>query len=146
MRNDRTRSLVTGEGFLRGELAELEKAEVLDHFGGHGLVADVLGVIGDGKEATVYACAAARWPAAPTSPRRSTARRSSARSGGGKAYAGKRTPRTARARRAMRPAATSGRVFAQQEWIELGVGDAVAASIGRRLGPRADRTLARSRS
>jgi RIO kinase 1 len=113
--NDRTRSLVTGEGFLRGELAALERAAVLDQFGAH--VAEVLGIVGDGKEATVYACAAAEGAAAPYLAAKVYRARKYRAFRGGNAYAGRRTPVGARARRAMDAGTDKGREFQQLEWV-----------------------------
>jgi RIO kinase 1 len=113
--NDRTRSLVSGEGFLRGQLAELEKAEVLDQFGAH--VTDVLGVVGDGKEATVYACAGAEGVGAPFLAAKVYRARKFRAFRGGNAYAGRRTPVGGRARRAIEAGTGKGREFAQREWI-----------------------------
>ena len=58
MSNSRGGSRLSEPGFKREQLAEAEKAEVMAQFGGEGLVTDVLGMVGDGKEATVYLCAA----------------------------------------------------------------------------------------
>ena len=58
MSKERIGSRLSGAAFTRGMLADQEKAAVLREFGGQGLITDVLGVIGDGKEATVYCCAA----------------------------------------------------------------------------------------
>jgi RIO kinase 1 len=113
--NDRTRSLVSGEGFLRGQLATLEKAEVLDQFGAY--VSDVLGVIGDGKEATVYSCAASESAGAPFLAAKVYRARKFRAFRGGNAYAGRRTPVGGRARRAIDAGTAKGREFAQHEWI-----------------------------
>jgi RIO kinase 1 len=113
--NDRTRSLVSGDGFLRGQLAELEKAEVLDQFGG--FVTDVLGIVGDGKEATVYACAAAADGPAPFLAAKVYRARKFRAFRGANAYAGKRTPIGGRARRAVEAGTGKGREIAQLEWI-----------------------------
>jgi RIO kinase 1 len=114
--NDRTRSLVSGEGFLRGQLGELEKAEVLDQFGGR-LVTDVLGVVGDGKEATVYACAAAESASRPFLAAKVYRAQKFRAFRGGQAYAGTRTPMNGRARRAIASHSQKGREFEQREWI-----------------------------
>jgi RIO kinase 1 len=113
--NDRTRALVSGDGFLRGQLAELEKAEVLDQFGAY--VTDVLGRVGDGKEATVYACAAREGAGAPFLAAKVYRARKFRAFRGGNAYAGKRTPVGGRARRAIDAGTDKGRQFAQREWI-----------------------------
>ena len=90
MSDRRTRSLLSGEGFLRGELASLEKAEILDQFGVR--VADVLGKIGDGKEATVYACAATEGEGPAFLAAKVYRARKFRAFRGGNAYAGRRTP------------------------------------------------------
>jgi RIO kinase 1 len=113
--HDSTRSLVSGEGFLRGQLAELEKAEILDQFGR--FVRDVLGVVGDGKEATVYACAATESARAPFLAAKVYRARKFRAFRGGNAYAGKRTPLGGRARRAVDAGTEKGREIAQREWV-----------------------------
>jgi len=111
----RSRLLLSGDGFVRGDLAKIEKAEILDRFADR--VADVLGVIGDGKEATVYACAAA-GSSGPAFLAAKVYRAQKFRAfRGGNAYAGKRTPVGARARRAIEAGTGKGREFAQREWI-----------------------------
>lgn len=115
MSHDRTRSLVAGEGFLRGELAELERAEVLDQFGG--FVREVLGVVGDGKEATVYSCAAAEGSGPPFLAAKVYRARKFRAFRGGNAYAGTRTPLGARSRRAVDAGTGHGREIAQREWV-----------------------------
>ena len=49
---------LSGAGFKRNQLGAMERAELMDSFAGRGLITDVLGAIDDGKEATVYLCAA----------------------------------------------------------------------------------------
>jgi RIO kinase 1 len=115
--DQRTRSLLSGAGFVRGELGELERAEVLDQFGSRGFVRDVLGVIGDGKEATVYACAAADGASAPYLAAKVYRARKFRAFRGGNAYAGKRTPVGSRPRRAIDAGTDKGREFAQLEWV-----------------------------
>lgn len=103
--------------FKREHLAEAERAAVLEHFGGQGLVEDVLGVIGDGKEATVYACTANPsvgfgWVAAKVYRAQKFRAFTGAR-----VYAGERTALDARARRAMKHGTRTGRRLAHHEWI-----------------------------
>jgi len=113
-------SRLSAAGFTKGMLADLEKAEVLDQFGGQGLITDVVGMIGDGKEATVYACRAhesvgVEWLAAKVY----RARKFRAFTGAG-VYAGERSvmgPGAARAKRAMRNDTKVGRALAHKEWI-----------------------------
>jgi len=111
-------SRLSGAQFTRGMLAEMEKAEVLAQFGGQGLISDVLGVVGDGKEATVYLCAAdpsvgVEYLAAKVyRARKFRAFRS------GRAYAGERIVRlSSRARRAIRTKTETGTRLAHQEWV-----------------------------
>jgi len=110
-------SRLAGAEFTRGMLADLEKAEVLAQFGGQGLIRDVLGVVGDGKEATVYLCeadpsvgveylAAKVYRAAKFRAFR-----------GGRVYAGERMPLSSRAKRAMRNKSEMGKLIAHQEWV-----------------------------
>jgi RIO kinase 1 len=98
-------------------LADLEKAEVLAQFGGQGLITDVLGKVGDGKEASVYLCAAhesvgVEYLAAKVY------RASKFRAfRGGRSYAGERMPLSSRAKRAMRNKSDTGRLIAHHEWV-----------------------------
>jgi RIO kinase 1 len=110
-------SRLSGAEFTRGMLAAAEKAEVMAQFGGHGLVTDVVGTIGDGKEATVYLCAAdpsvgVEWLAAKVYR---AAKFRAFR--GGTRYAGERTPLDARSKRAMRNKTDAGRRIAHKEWV-----------------------------
>lgn len=120
MSKERIGTRLSGAQFTKGMLADLEKAEVLHQFGGQGLITDVVGVIGDGKEATVYACRAhesvgVEWLAAKVY-----------RAGkfraftGSRVYAGERSvmgPGASRARRAMRKDTKVGKRLAHHEWI-----------------------------
>jgi RIO kinase 1 len=98
-------------------LADAEKAAVMAEFGGHGLVRDVVGRIGDGKEATVYLCEAepstgAEWLAAKVY--RADKFRAFR---GGRTYAGERSALDARSKRAMRTKTGTGRSIAHHEWV-----------------------------
>ena len=115
--NERLGSRLSGAEFTRGMLAEAEKAEVLAQFGGHGLITDVVATIGDGKEATVYLCAAdpsvgVDWLAAKVYR---AAKFRAFR--GGRTYAGERTALDSRAKRAMRTKTEAGRRIAHHEWV-----------------------------
>jgi len=110
-------SRLSGATFVRGMLAAAEQAEVLAQFGGHGLIRDVIGRIGDGKEATVYLCEAdpgtgATWFAAKVYR---AAKFRAFR--GGRTYAGDRSPVGTRARRAMHDKSDAGRLIAHHEWV-----------------------------
>jgi len=110
-------SRLSGAEFTRGMLADVEKAEVLAQFGGQGLITDVLGVVGDGKEATVYLCTAhasvgVEWLAAKVyRAEKFRAFR------GGRVYAGDRMPLSSRAKRAMRTKTDTGKRIAHHEWV-----------------------------
>jgi serine/threonine-protein kinase RIO1 len=59
MPSDRPRGTrLSAADFKRGQLAEQEIADLLDTFGGQGLIEAVVDTINDGKEATVYRCRA----------------------------------------------------------------------------------------
>ncbi|MHC4708898.1 MAG: RIO1 family regulatory kinase/ATPase domain-containing protein [Planctomycetota bacterium] len=49
---------LSAAGFTRGLLSAAEQAHLMETFGADGSIREVLGVIGDGKEATVYGCRA----------------------------------------------------------------------------------------
>jgi RIO kinase 1 len=110
-------SRLSGAAFTRGMLAELEKAEVLAQFGGQGLITDVLGVVGDGKEATVYLCAA--HPSVGVEHLVAKVYRAAKFRAfrGGRTYAAERTALDARAKRAMRTKTDTGKRMAQREWV-----------------------------
>jgi RIO kinase 1 len=110
-------SRLSSPAFKREQLAAADKAEVMALFGGHGLVRDVVGMIGDGKEATVYLCEAdpstgADWLAAKVYR---AAKFRAFR--GGRSYAGERSALDARAKRAMRTKTGTGRQIAHREWV-----------------------------
>jgi RIO kinase 1 len=110
-------SRLAGAQFTKGMLAEVETAEVLSQFGGQGLITEVLGVVGDGKEATVYLCQAhesvgVEYLAAKVY------RASKFRAfRGGRVYAGERMPLSSRAKRAIRTKTSTGAQIAHQEWV-----------------------------
>jgi RIO kinase 1 len=47
---------LSAAGFTRGLLSAAEQTHLMETFGADGSISEVLGVIGDGKEATVYGC------------------------------------------------------------------------------------------
>jgi RIO kinase 1 len=110
-------SRLSGAQFTRGMLADMEKAEVLAQFGGQGLIRDVLGVVGDGKEATVYLCAAD--PSVGVEYLAAKVYRAAKFRAfrGGRSYAGERMPLSSRAKRAIRTKTATGALVAQQEWV-----------------------------
>ncbi|MCG8591299.1 MAG: hypothetical protein MJE66_18555 [Proteobacteria bacterium] len=117
MSKRRIGSRLSGAGFTRGMLADLEREELVSSFGGQGLITEVLEVIGDGKEATVYACAAhpdtgvERLAAKVYRSDRFKAFR------GSRSYAGRRGHRDARSARAIQNATAKGRLMAHHEWV-----------------------------
>ena len=58
MPREKFTSLLTGGAFNREQLDAFERAELMNAFAGQGLITKVLGVVDDGKEATVYCCEA----------------------------------------------------------------------------------------
>lgn len=110
-------SRLSAPEFTRGMLAEAEKAEVLAQFGGHGLVTDVVGTIGDGKEATVYLCAADPSVGVPWLAAKVYRAAKFRAFRGGRVYAGERTPLDARAKRAMKNKTATGQQIAHREWV-----------------------------
>ncbi len=108
---------LSGTGFKRAQLAGLEKAEVMAQFGGQGLIEEVEGVIGDGKEATVYLCTAhasvgVEYLAAKVyRPTRFRAFR------GGNVYAGERMPLSSRSKRAIANKSDTGKRMSHMEWV-----------------------------
>lgn len=118
MSKERIGSSLSGAAFTRGMLADQEKAAILQQFGGQGLITDVLGVIGDGKEATVYCCSADPSTGVEllaAKVYRAQKFRSFARA---RAYAGSRVVLDARAGRAMKTGTEKGRRMAHHAWIE----------------------------
>ncbi len=117
MPDDKNGSRLSGAEFTRGQLGELERAEVLASFGGQGLITEVLGIIGDGKEATVYCCAAhPKTGVELLAAKVYRAQKFRAFSGVSR-YARERTPLGTRGRRAVRNRTRTGRRIAHGEWV-----------------------------
>jgi RIO kinase 1 len=110
-------SRLSGAEFTRGMLAEAEKAEVLAQFGGQGLITDVLGVVGDGKEATVYLCAAHESVGVEYLAAKVYRAAKFRAFRGGRVYAGERTPLSSRAKRAIHNKSETGKLIAHHEWV-----------------------------
>ena len=110
--------MLSGAAFTRGMLAELEKAEVMAQFGGQGLITDVLGVIGDGKEATVYCCSADPSTDVELLAAKVYRAQKFRAFAHANAYAGDRVVLDARAGRAMKARTEKGRRMAHHAWIE----------------------------
>ena len=102
---------------MRGDLAAAEREHVLAQFGGQGLITDVLDVVGDGKEATVYACAAHPSVGVELLAAKVYRAEKFRAFRGGRVYAGERTPLDARSKRAMRGKTQAGKAIAHREWI-----------------------------
>jgi RIO kinase 1 len=101
-------------GIVRGQLAELEQATILEQFSGH--VSEVIARINDGKEATVYLCAARKggWLAAKMyRARRFRAFRNDRQYSVPLAHWGK----DRRAEKAMQQATDKGRDMGQWQWV-----------------------------
>ncbi len=117
MSDARGGSRLSGAGFKREYLAEVEKAEVMAQFGGQGFVTDVLGMIGDGKEATVYLCAAHESVGVEYLAAKVYRADKFRAFRGGRSYAGERTALDARSKRAMRTKTEVGKRIAHHEWV-----------------------------
>jgi serine/threonine-protein kinase RIO1 len=89
-------------------LAEVEKTEVLAQFGGQGLITEVIGRIGDGKEATVYLCTAHESVGVEYLAAKVYRAQKFRAFRGGRAYAGERMPLSSRAKRALRNKTDTG--------------------------------------
>ena len=118
MPKERIGSALSGAAFTRGMLAELEKSEVMQQFGGQGLITDVLGVIGDGKEATVYCCSADPSTGVELLAAKVYRARKFRAFSGARKYAGDRVVLDKRAGRAMETRTEKGRRMAHHAWIE----------------------------
>jgi RIO kinase 1 len=110
-------SRLAGAEFTRGMLAEAEKAEVLAQFGSQGLVREVLGVVGDGKEATVYLCEADPSVGVEYLAAKVYRAKKFRAFRGGRVYAGERMPLPSRVKRAIRTKTDTGLLMAHQEWV-----------------------------
>jgi RIO kinase 1 len=117
MSKERIGSSLSGAEFKRGMLHDLEQAEVLREFGGAGLVTEVLEVIGDGKEATVYRCRADPSTGVEYLAAKVYRAQKFRAFAGARVYAGERGSLDARAARAMRTKTRTGRRMAHHEWI-----------------------------
>jgi RIO kinase 1 len=117
MSRERFTTRLSGGDFKREKLAELERAEVLREFGDLGLVEEVLGRIGDGKEATVYACRADASAGVPFAAAKVYRAQKFRAFSGARGYAGERAVMASREKRAMRKGTKVGRRLAHHEWI-----------------------------
>jgi RIO kinase 1 len=99
-------------------LAEMEKSAVMREFGGQGLITDVLGVIGDGKEATVYCCSADPSTGVELLAAKVYRAQKFRAFGHTHGYAGDRVVLDERAGRAMKSRTEKGRRMAHHAWIE----------------------------
>ena len=115
---ERIGSSLSGAEFTRGMLAEQEKAAVLQQFGGQGLITDVLGVIGDGKEATVYCCAADPSTGVELLAAKVYRAQKFRAFAGARRYAADRVVLDERVDRAMKTKTDKGRRMAHHAWIE----------------------------
>ncbi len=108
---------LSNPAFKRNELTQMERTELMDSFAGRGLITDVIGTIDDGKEATVYLCAAhpsvgVEWLAAKVyRASKFRAFRDSSR------YSVGRIHMKAREMRAIENASRVGRRLTHGEWV-----------------------------
>lgn len=117
MSKERIGSSLSGAEFTRGMLAEQEKNAVLEQFGGQGLITDVLGVIGDGKEATVYCCRADPSTGVELLAAKVYRAQKFRAFAGARRYAGHRVVLDERVDRAMKTKTDKGRRMAHHAWI-----------------------------
>jgi len=115
---ERIGSRLSGAEFKREQLEDLEISEVMAQFGGQGLISDVLGVIGDGKEATVYCCRADASTGVELLAAKVYRAKKFRAFGHTHGYAGDRVVLDARAGRAMKSRTEKGRRMAHHAWIE----------------------------
>ena len=115
---ERIGSSLSGAAFTRGMLADLEKAAVMQQFGGQGLITDVLGVIGDGKEATVYCCTADPSTGVELLAAKVYRAQKFRAFAGARTYAADRVVLDKRADRAIKSKTDKGRRMAHHAWIE----------------------------
>ena len=117
MSSDKFGTRLSNPGFKRDQLTHVERAELMDSFAGRGLITDVVGTIDDGKEATVYLCAAdpstgVEWLAAKVyRASKFRAFRDPAR------YSVGRIHMKAREMRAIENASRVGRKLTHHEWV-----------------------------
>jgi RIO kinase 1 len=115
---EKSGSRLSVASFKRHQLAGFEQDEVQEAFGGRGLITNVLGVIGDGKEATVYCCEAdprAGVELLAAKVYRAQKFRAFERA---TLYAGERVVLDKRAGRAMKARSKTGRRMAHHAWIQ----------------------------
>jgi RIO kinase 1 len=115
---DKIGSRLSVARFKRHQLAGFEQDEVLEAFGGRGLITNVVGVIGDGKEATVYCCEAD--PSTGVELLAAKVYRAQKFRAFERAtlYAGERVVLDKRAARAMKARSKAGKRMAHHAWIE----------------------------
>ena len=118
MPREKFTSLLTSGGFKRNQLDGLERAQLMNTFASEGLITDVLGIIDDGKEATVYCCEADPSTGAELlAAKVYRAQRFRAFSGNTR-YAGERSNLDARGARAVKNRTRRGRAIAHIEWVQ----------------------------
>jgi RIO kinase 1 len=118
MPREKFTSRLTGAGFKRGQLDGIERAELMDAFASSGLITDVLGIVDDGKEATVYCCAASPSTGVELlAAKVYRAQRFRAFSKNTQ-YVGERTHLDARGARALKKRTRRGRAMAHLEWVQ----------------------------
>ncbi len=117
MPGERIGSRLSGAEFKREQLAELERRELMLQFAGQGLITEVIGTIGDGKEATVYCCAADPSVGVERLAAKVYRAQKFRAFTGSRRYAGERSYLDRRAARAMRTKTDKGKRMAHHEWI-----------------------------
>ena len=104
--------------FTRGLLSAAERAHLMDTFGADGSISEVLGVLGDGKEATIYACRAGPDTGVDTAVAKVYRAQKFRSFSEGSAYHDGQLPRDKRRARAIQGKTRQGRLMQHQAWIE----------------------------
>ena len=118
MPREKFTSRLTGAGFTRNQLDGLERAALMTAFGGEGLITDVLGVVDDGKEATVYCCAADPSLGVDLLAAKVYRAQRFRAFSKNSSYLGERANLDARAARAVKKRSRRGKALAHLEWVQ----------------------------
>lgn len=104
--------------FERVHLASFERAHLMETFGSDGAITEVLGILGDGKEATIYACEAGPDTGVETAVAKVyRAQKFRAFAGGAVYHAGQQL-RDKRAARAIKGKTREGRQMQHHAWVD----------------------------
>lgn len=118
MPTEKFTSLLTSGAFKRNQLSEIERSELMNAFAGHGLITDVLGIVDDGKEATVYCCEADPSTGVELLAAKVYRAQRFRAFSKNTSYAGERANLDARSARALKKRSRRGRAIAHLEWVQ----------------------------